>query len=407
MQSAYGPFAIYPQRMESSSNNSTSKDWQGLGDLVELAADRLTKPVKDTHHAIADRWASLAGPLAQPARRASRAVTTPIYESIRLTGLGIGRALSFVASTEAASSVLHPLWESQRGSGIQAFFNGLWGDELDRQGSNLSIELSLRGPDGDVIRPDKAVLTEAFPHARGRLVVLLHGLGDTERAWHRTEQKDTLPRTLTIESFTPLMIRYNSGLEIAKNGELLSNFIEQLVAAWPVPVDEISLIGHSMGGLVARNALLAASSDQGWTTKARHIVTVGSPHLGAPLEKGVKLAATGLNQTPESRPIGEFLDQRSAGIKDLGFGSDGDSVDRHPGVELHFVAGAITAEADNIFGRIVGDLIVPVASATGLSRNKSVSSHSVRVMGGRNHRALLHDQVIHREMVGWLTANQP
>ena len=391
--------------MKSSGHN----DWEGLGDLIVLATDRLTTPVKGVHHAVTDRWFTLAGPWRESARKTSRAFTTPIYESIRLTGLGVGRAISFVASTEAGSNALRPLWGSRRGSEVQAFFNGLWGDELDRQESSLSIEMSLRTATGDPIETNESTLTKAFPAATSRLVVLLHGLGDTEHAWRGNVLEDnsegSLADALANHSLTPLLVRYNSGLEVAANGLALSVLLEEVVTAWLVPVDEVSLVGHSMGGLIALNAILTADSSQQWTNKARHIVTLGAPHLGAPLEKAVHLVATGLDQTPESRPIGQFLEQRSVGIKDLRFGTDDDITDPSSAVQCHFVAGAITGEPDNIIGRRLGDLIIPVASATGKGRTRTVTADNVRVMGGRNHRALLHDLDVHQEVVGWLTAN--
>ena len=100
-----------------------------------------------------------------------------------------------------------------------------------------------------------------------------------------------------------------------------------------------------------------------------------------------------------------FLDQRSAGIKDLRFGTVDDNSDHNGKVNYHFVAGTVTNKPDNILGRIVGDLIVPVASATGQSKSRSVTANNVRVLGGRNHRALLRDPVVHQEILSWLSVN--
>jgi pimeloyl-ACP methyl ester carboxylesterase len=324
----------------------------------------------------------------------------------------VGRAIRFVASTEAGSTVLRPLWDSERGSGIQAFFNGLWGDELDQRESSLSIEMSLRTGNGDVIPPDSPALAETFHEPTSKLVVLLHGLGDTERVWGsphpENDPADSLADALTASSFTPLLIRYNSGLDVADNGLALSALMEEVIKGWPIPVEEVSFVGHSMGGLVAIGALSAAvDADHGWIQRARHIVTLGSPHLGAPLEKGVHLVSSGLDQTPEGKPISVFLDQRSAGIKSLRMGGDSNATGQNHPVDFHFVAGAITKEPDNFFGKILGDLVVPVASATGRSRTRILDAADVRVMGGRNHRGLLRDPEVHRDVLGWLNGSVP
>lgn len=395
---------------ETNRADSDSNDWQGLGDLIALGSERLITPVKEVHQAITDRWSRLAGPWREPARRTSRAFTTPLYESIRLTGLGVGRAVSFAASTEAGSQALRPLWQTRRGREFQAFINGLWGDELDRLKSNLSTEMRIRNTSGGIISPNRASIAEAFPEPGPRLVVLLHGLGDTEQVWNRKglgdHSEDGLADILTDNSFTPLLVRYNTGLGVARNALALANLSDEFVEAWPVAVENISFIGHSMGGLVARSALSAGNAaGHNWTQRTTNIVTLGSPHLGAPLEKGVHLAAAGLAQTPESRPISMFLDQRSAGIKDLRFGTVDDNSDHNSKVNYHFVAGTVTNKPDNILGRIVGDLIVPVASATGQSKSRSVTANNVRVLGGRNHRALLRDPVVHQEILSWLSVN--
>lgn len=386
-----------------------SKDWQGLGDLLELGADRLTTPVKDVHHAITDRWSKLAGSWQEPAAKTSRALTTPIYELIRLTGLGVGRAVKFAALTKTGADNLRPLWATRRGREFQALVNGLWGDELERLGSHLAIEMGLRDNAGEPVDASTTALSQTFPYPGVRLVVLLHGLGDTEQAWNRSELDDESPTrlvdSLIANSFTPVLVRYNTGLDLSDNGWTLSGLLEDVVKNWPVPIEEISLIGHSMGGLVARSALSAGSQAQhNWAGRTRSIITLGSPHLGAPLEKGVHMTAAGLSHLPESKPIGGFLNQRSAGIKALRFGTV-DDTGLEGTVQCHFIAGAISNKPDNMIGRIVGDLIVPVASATGRGKARSVMATNVRVMDGRNHRALLDDPEVHLQIVNWLSVS--
>ena len=381
-----------------SSNNS---DWQGLGDLITLGSERLTRPVEGMHRAITDRWTGFAGSWGAPIRQTSRVFTTPIYGAIRLVGEGVGRTVGFVATTGAGSKHLGPLWESRLGSGVQSVVNGLWGDELERQRSKLSIETSIRSRSGEAIEANPEALAAAFPEATPRVVLLLHGLGDTEHGWTGRDLEPGLAATLTDHSFTPLLVRYNSGRSLSDNGRALSILLEQVIQMWPVAVSDVSLVGHSMGGLVAHNSLLAADeAGHRWRRQARNVVTLGTPHLGTPLEKSVHWASRILAHISETRPIGEFLDQRSTGIKDLGSGlgleTDGE-------VAHYYIAGAVTSKPGHPLAKLLGDLVVPVNSAIGTDRRKQVAAADVRVFAGRNHRALIHDPDVHEEILDWLT----
>ena len=94
------------------------------------------------------------------------------------------------------------------------------------------------------------------------------------------------------------------------------------MAAWPVEVEEIALVGHSMGGLVARSACYhGVELGHDWVGRVRHVVSLGTPHMGAPLAQGVHYAAHALHAVPETRPFARFLRRRSAGIRDLRQGS--------------------------------------------------------------------------------------
>ena len=323
----------------------------------------------------------------------------------------------------AAGNRLRPLWNTPLGSGIQAAVNATWGDELERRRSHLRIELGLRDAEGGPISTDSVALAQAFPEPSSRLVVLLHGLGETERCW--------LPRTdvtavglgdiLTADSFTPLLVRYNTGRHVSDNGVALAVLLEEIMQGWPVAVENVALVGHSMGGLVARSSIYAGqSAGHRWLGAARHVIALGSPHLGAPLEKGANLMSWALRLAPESRPLAEFINHRSAGIKDLRFGAiredDWDEADPDAllsdivgdvpppeGVEQHFVAGVITAEPTHPVGVLVGDLVVRVNSGSGRGRRRRVEATDVRVLGGRRHFDLLHDPDVHEQVRDWLT----
>ena len=81
-------------------------------------------------------------------------------------------------------------------------------------------------------------------------------------------------------------VRYNTGLHVSENGRGLARLLDEMVEEWPCQLEELVLIGHSMGGLVARSACHYGAS---WTDRVRHVFCLGSPHLGADLEKGANV----------------------------------------------------------------------------------------------------------------------
>jgi pimeloyl-ACP methyl ester carboxylesterase len=212
-----------------------------------------------------------------------------------------------------------------------------------------------------------------------------------------------------LEGFTPVWVRYNSGRHISENGRTLADELGRLVADWPVEVEEIALIGHSMGGLVARSASHAGCD---WTRAVTHIVSLGSPHRGAPLESAVHYAAAALGVAPETRPFSRFLRRRSAGIRDLRRGSlvdedwqgcDPDAlraaacqeVPLLDGVRHCFVSATVTRDARHPVARVIGDWLVLEASA-------SHRGQEVLHVGGAHHLALLNHPRVFERLSEWL-----
>lgn len=402
-------------------------DWRGLADLFLLTTERITAPVEGVHRAIATRWFGLAGSSLAPVGNGYLAITGWIYRSVRLTGAVLGAVIGIGADVANRRGRLRPLWSSPRGSGVQAVANAVWGDHLEQRSSALRIEMGLRDISGSPIGSNPAALAGAFPDPTDRLVVLLHGLGETERCFQQDadagESSNGLGAVLAADSFTPLPVRYNTGLSVPDNGRMLAALLDTIYRNWPVPVDEIALVGNSMGGLVARSASYAGrAAGHEWVDATRHLVAIGTPHLGAPLEKGTELVSQGLRIAPESRPIGEFLDQRSAGIKDLRSGTIRDVLEQGRAeagsadgavietpfpehIQQHFCAGVITEEPGHPIGVLAGDLIVRTTSATGRGRRRTIDANHVRIIGKRRHSDLAGDTTVHHQVREWLASN--
>jgi pimeloyl-ACP methyl ester carboxylesterase len=399
-------------------------DWRGLGDLIEVATQRLTDPVEGIHRAVTDRWSALGQGDGSPGATEQSVIARYLFGSVRLAGSVARATLSTGAAAIGRHRPVRPLWASPAGAGIQAAANALWGDEFERRTSPMHTPMSIRDSSGISIASDAVSLTCAFPSPTRRLAVYLHGLGKTEHCWldKQTETGDAvgIVSVLEADSFTPVLVRYNTGMRVSDNGAALASLLEDVTNNWPVGIDGIALIGHSMGGLVAQNSLHAGDSEShSWVKSVRHLVTLGTPHFGSPIEKGAHIASQVLRVTPESRPLSQFVDGRSAGIKDMRHGiahDEGYSYrDRDPdtehivgvtpvhGVQRHHAASVVTDSTSHPFGFLVGDLVVRVDSATGTTLNKRVEATNVRVFGGLNHLAMLHDPAVHSQIREWLT----
>ena len=178
-------------------------------------------------------------------------------------------------------------------------------------------------------------------------MVFLHGLCENESYWQRGRERigTTYGEMLADEGWTPVFLRANTGLGLRENGAALSALMQRLVEAWPVPVDRIALVGHSMGGLIsARPARSPATSTRPWTDRVSDVVTLGTPHLGAPIARGIGHGSRGLARLPETAAFGRILDWRSVGVHDLVAGLAED-VPPLPHARYRLVAATLTAAA--------------------------------------------------------------
>ena len=381
--------------------------------------------VEETHRAAAGRVFALTGPAGVPARVIHDGVATGVYTVIRGVGLGVGTAATELLGVTVGSGL--PAGSAPRTNLALAALNATLGDELADQCSPLAIRMAIRCARADVV-PDRDGLGAAFPDATPKVAVFIHGLGETEESWRLHANRDGLGTESTYGArlaedlgYTPVHLRYNTGLHISENGRHLAALLDGMVAAWPTPLAELVLIGHSMGGLVARSACHQAHErGDPWVTTVRHVVYLGSPHLGSGLEQWVNQLTRVLGKLDESRALASVLDRRSAGIKDLrrGYLLDDDWRDidrgsnrgRHdvpliPGADHYAVSATVTTSRHNPLGGLVGDLLVQPASARGRSRRGRhipFPEEHKRHFNGLHHFDLLNDPSVYETMREWL-----
>jgi hypothetical protein len=364
--------------------------------LAEVVDDLVVRTVRDTHLAWADRFHGGA---------LHRGLASGVY-----AGLGVGlRATSRGLGALGEGGLGPALDDTRSGRRVSAVVNGLIGDRLARERPRLAVPLAVRRDGRDVpLLPD--ALRVAFPAASGRVAVLLHGLFESESAFerHRDRVGHTYAETLAGLGWTPVLLRANSGLALAENGAALAALVSDLVQHWPVEVERLALIGHSMGGLVLRAACAAAADgEQPWTSLLTDVVTLGTPHLGAPLADGIGRGARALSRLPESAAFGRILDQRSVGVLDLVRGL-GPEVPPLQHARYHLVSATLSASARHPVGWALGDLLVRQPSAYGVPGRRARSRPALFPQADllhvprAGHFDLLNHPQVHDALRDWL-----
>lgn len=367
----------------------------GLSLLTEVADELLVRTVRDTHLGWSGRVHGAlrrpTGGVAEIPRVIHHGIAGAVY-----AGLGFGlRAASAGLGIVAASGRGPRLEATRTGRFLNRSVNGLIGDRLARERPRLALPMTLRAGGVDA-RTDRADLTAAYPAATGRLAVFLPGLCEDETAWERQAERlgASYPRALQGAGWTPLLVRGNTGLPVSDNGALLADLLSEVVAAWPVRVERIAIVGHSMGGLVARAALARGDA---WTTRVSDLVTLGTPHLGAPLAGWARDGALGLARLPETAGFGRIIDQRSVGILDLERGLDPVATPLPAHVRIRLVSGELRRA--RVLTGVLGDGLVRAASATGAGLfPRGTALH----VDGADHFDLLNHDVVRRALLEWL-----
>ncbi len=382
--------------------------------LVQLATDA-TVGVADIAEGVHQSVLQAIGIGGRAAGRTT-GLTGAIYRSVRAVARGVGavgeRALIAVESTTASDAPVDDGGESDL-LAMLAVLNGVIGDHLAATDSPLAIPMSLRiGDDAREVR------------ASGRILLLVHGLCMHDRHWTCSEDDaaDFGCLLATTLGYTPVYVRYNSGRHISQNGRELSAQLDALLQHWPVPVEQVSVLAHSMGGLVACSAAHHARVvDAAWLRHLRHLVFLGTPHHGAPLERAGNVFETLLAGSRFTAPFARLGALRSSGITDLRHGNlidadwqDTDRFRRQPdqrrhvplpdGVACHAVAATLASRRSALADRLVGDGLVPLRSALGQheldARRLQFDSEWIACRTG--HVGLLRSNEVGRRLVDWL-----
>jgi pimeloyl-ACP methyl ester carboxylesterase len=385
-----------------------------------LAADAIAGVgglVSDMHEAVAGRIFGVLGPLGAPVRVVHDGISAGVHRGVRLGLRALPRGGAELAALNAGPTSAA---DTPRGGLALAALNGAIGDALAARRDPLALGMAVRFRDTDVALTPEAVAA-AFPEATPRVVVFAHGLIENEHAWKWRGRRPYGDLLRDEHGWTPVFLRYNTGRHISDNGRELADLLDALSAAWPVEIEELALVGHSMGGLVARGAAnLAAIEGREWIDPLRHVVCLGTPHLGADLEKAANVAGWTLGRLPETRPFARVVNGRSVGIKDLRYGScaeadwsdcDADELLTDRCQDVPFVDHAtyyfVAATLDAPLGRVVGDLLVRLPSASGKGKHRTIpfEADRGRHLSGLTHFDLLNHPDVYAHLRDWLATS--
>jgi hypothetical protein len=400
----------------------------GLAHLVESVHARVANslPLAATN-ASADRTRGITGLVYKSVRGVTRLVGGSVEALLMLLGPALLPNASHIDAAKPGQDDAAARIERDT---IVAALNGVLGDYLVATQNPLALAMSLRHrgvplPSAPQLTP--STLASALPHATPKILVMVHGLCMHDGQWLRDgaggphHHGEALARD---GQFTPIDVRYNSGLHVSINGRALAQQLEQLVTQWPHPVARLVIVGHSMGGLVARSAWhQAKQAGMRWPDVLGDLVFLGTPHHGAPMERAGHWLDLMLGATRFAAPFARLGKVRSQGITDLRHGNlvDEDwvgrdrfarSADRRvvlplpEGVRCFAVAGALGPAAGALKAQVMGDGLVLVDSALGrhtqAQRTLAFPPEHQWVAQDTNHFDLLASPAVYARLRAWL-----
>jgi pimeloyl-ACP methyl ester carboxylesterase len=384
-------------------------DLRGVHQLAHDVTIGLTDLVEAMHHTVA----KTPGVFDEPPSGRTTGITGFVYNSVR----GVTRVVGI--GIDALFGMLAPMLEDQPSSqareAVLSALNGVFGDYLAASGNPLTISMAVR-------RAGIPASIALYPQPGRKVVVLLHGLCMNDLQWLRDghDHGAALARDL---GYTPVYLHYNTGRHVSTNGREFADLMEALLDEWPCPIEHLAIIGHSMGGLVARSAChYAKAARHDWLTRLDALIFLGTPHHGAPLERAGAWADLLIGISPYTAPFARLGKARSAGIKDLRYGHVRDedwqphagavreirrSVALPKGVACYAIAASNQQRPARPGSRMRGDGLVPVTSALGRHRDAALDlaiPEAHQWIGfDMGHLDLLNRIEVYERITSWLT----
>jgi len=392
-------------------------DLQGLTTLIIDATVSVTNIAEELNHQIIHPPYLPSNPIQQ----AISGVSSIVYNSIRGTTKLIGRGITGGLSQLAPERSIGISFQQKET--ILSILNGVIGDYLNREENPFAIPMQLKYQGKGIPLQPKAIQT-IYSKPNGKILLMVHGLCMDDLQWNK-EGHDHGQRLAKAFHLSPIYLRYNSGLHISENGQHFNVLLENIVNNWPVPIEEITILAHSMGGLVTRSAYnYGTMEEKSWTKHLKKIIFLGTPHQGAPLERVGNHVDLLLDSMPYTRPFARLGKMRSAGITDLRFGllveKDWRDLDRFENnikqatmlplpatVDCYAIAASMEDKVSLTPLEQVGDGLVPIKSALGQHENTTQSLQfkpkNTAIFYQTNHLELLNNLEVYQKLKQYLS----
>lgn len=399
-----------------------ASDLRGIAQLATQATAGAARIAEGAHQSVWDALGVSGGAAPGQTGGLTGLVYRAVHGATRLLGKGVDGALAVLLPL--LESAEHAAPGTPQREAVLAALNGVMGDRLVASQNPLATPMRLRYQGVALNWQAPAPM----PQATGKVLLLIHGLCMNDLQWHTQHAGQVVDHGEALAcalGYTPVYLRYNSGLHTSQNGHELSNQLEQLVAHWPVPLEELTVLAHSMGGLLIRSACYYAKQEAlRWPQQLKNIVFLATPHHGAPLERAGNWLDAVLGSTPYTAPFAKLGKLRSAGVTDLRYGhvldvdwQGHDRFQRKPdsrqpvplpeGVACYAIAATTAAKRSALADRLIGDGLVPLRSALGQHddawRNLAFAKESQWIAYRMNHVALLRRSEVTQKIVQWLT----
>lgn len=399
-----------------SKNHSHSSDLRGLSRLTIDAIVGLLEMVEAVNINILKSTVRWGAPVHKPLSGA----VSMLYRNIRVVTHLVGSGIDTLLNWLTPLLVKNSGWPGREP--VLAVLNGVLGDYLEQTQNPLSIPMTFRCG-GQALTLEKQALAKAIPKLNGRILVLVHGLCMNDLEWRRRrhDHGEALARD---RGYTPVYLHYNSGRHISTNGREFAEQLDALLQQWPVALEELVILGHSMGGMLARSAFhYGTLAGYRWPRQLGKLVFLGTPHHGAPLERGGNWFHVIVDNSSYTAPLSSLGKIRSAGITDLRYGNlldqDWEGFDRfaHVGdqrhtvplpskVQCYAIAATTGKQAGDMRDRLLGDGLVPVESALGQHEHPEMSllfaAENQRIEYATNHMDLLNRHTVYQQLLAWL-----